>query len=1039
MLLGMLLFTLSLLYGQKPVALQAIELFSGNTPTVYTPFMEGTPAKESTFDLLRQGYSMQLKPEVFSQIKQKAPSIFRLHLDDPFHLELDLYRVNIYSPSSRILTSDGRSADPNPNHFFYRGIIHGKVNSLVTVSILDDHMIILYADESGNHRIQPSPIGGYIAFADHDVLVPPQIECHADDADAGITTQTNSSNNRTTGNCIEVYIEADYKSYQDNGSSVSATEAWVAGLWNEVITLYENEDIPVSLSDIKVYTSTDPFAGINTTLAVLYAFSAHIDTITYDGRLAHFMSTRNLGGGIAWINVLCSTSSPCAVSTTLSTTIVGFPTYSWNVMELTHEMGHNLGSRHTHACVWNGNNTQIDDCGNQWAINNNQNPEGAACFDPNNPILPDAGTIMSYCHAIGGVGIDFNLGFGPLPGNLIRSTYNNANCNTGICSVPSCTNLSTPLDGAINVESCDNLSWIGIVGVSGYKLTIGTTPNGGEIVNNLNVGMATTYNPVSDLPFNAIIYVKIVPFNDAGDAVGCINEIFTVEPNIQPLCTSLTNPPPGDLNCPLTAVMRWAHSIGNQTGYKITMGTTPTGTDIANNVDVGNETAFDPPGFLPPGSTIYVKITPYGNNGDTPNCIVQNFTTAPPIDGDFCNIAINLNCGVSITGSTLNAYFDSDAITCGVTVQAPGIWYKFVGDGQNTIISLCSQYGYDTQLNAYSGSCTSLTCVAGNDDFCSVGSRLTFPTTNGTTYYILVQGWNGQIGNYTITRSCYGGPFYCQSGGRTANLEWIKTFSVAGYQKQSGSSHYSDYTGETITLSRGGVYTATITPAFNQGVKNEYLKIWIDLNRDGDFTDNFEEVSSAGPFQSAVSASLTVPVNINTGNTRMRVSMEREGFPTSCELLAYGEVEDYNVSIRCNLVNTTADDNSNGSLRSVSFCADDNESILFAPTLNDGTINITQGPITCDGQWKWMADAGTNIKIKAAANVQRVLTVPVQRSVEIQNLEIIGGIASFGSAIDNLGVLTLRNVKLTRAVGTTTIPLQNKGSTFIQGTSYLKI
>ena len=29
-----------------------------------------------------------------------------------------------------------------------------------------------------------------------------------------------------------------------------------------------------------------------------------------------------------------------------------------------HELGHLLGSQHTHACVWNGDGTQIDDCGN---------------------------------------------------------------------------------------------------------------------------------------------------------------------------------------------------------------------------------------------------------------------------------------------------------------------------------------------------------------------------------------------------------------------------------------------------------------------------------------------------------------------------------------------------------------------------------------------------------------------------------------------------------------------------------------------------
>jgi len=35
---------------------------------------------------------------------------------------------------------------------------------------------------------------------------------------------------------------------------------------------------------------------------------------------------------------------------------------------------------------------------------------------------------MSYCHLLNDVGIDFNLGFGPQPGDLIRSVVNSASC-----------------------------------------------------------------------------------------------------------------------------------------------------------------------------------------------------------------------------------------------------------------------------------------------------------------------------------------------------------------------------------------------------------------------------------------------------------------------------------------------------------------------------------------------------------------------------------------------------------------------------------
>jgi len=86
------------------------------------------------------------------------------------------------------------------------------------------------------------------------------------------------------------------------------------------------------------------------------------------------------------------------------------------VMVVTHEFGHLFGSRHTHACVWNGDNTAIDGCAGY--------TEGS-CSLPGNP--PQGGTIMSYCHQQS-VGINFALGFGLQPGNVIRNSVINGNC-----------------------------------------------------------------------------------------------------------------------------------------------------------------------------------------------------------------------------------------------------------------------------------------------------------------------------------------------------------------------------------------------------------------------------------------------------------------------------------------------------------------------------------------------------------------------------------------------------------------------------------
>jgi len=71
---------------------------------------------------------------------------------------------------------------------------------------------------------------------------------------------------------------------------------------------------------------------------------------------------------------------------------------------------------------WNGNGTAIDGCGPEAGYDEGCDAE-----------IPTSGTIMSYCHLVADVGIDFNLGFGQQAGDLIRSRVNNASCLTHTC------------------------------------------------------------------------------------------------------------------------------------------------------------------------------------------------------------------------------------------------------------------------------------------------------------------------------------------------------------------------------------------------------------------------------------------------------------------------------------------------------------------------------------------------------------------------------------------------------------------------------
>src|SRR5690606_40148623 len=96
------------------------------------------------------------------------------------------------------------------------------------------------------------------------------------------------------------------------------------------------------------------------------------------------------------------------------------------------------------------------------------------------------------------------------------------------CVVPlPCSNMAGPINGATNIPVTTSLIWTAASGATGYKLTIGVTPGGTDILNNVDLGNVTTYTPVSDFPFNTTIYVKITPYNGSGDAAGCTEESFT--------------------------------------------------------------------------------------------------------------------------------------------------------------------------------------------------------------------------------------------------------------------------------------------------------------------------------------------------------------------------------------------------------------------------------------------------------------------------------------------------------------------------------
>jgi hypothetical protein len=217
--------------------------------------------------------------------------------------------------------------------------------------------------------------------------------------------------------------------FLDKGSSTINVVNYVSGIYNQVVILYANETITTLISEIFVWTSADPYIGLSGSSAHLNDFRVNRPVI--DGDLGHLLSTKSINvGGIAYVDVLCNNAYRYAFSN-IDNTYSNFPTYSWTVMVVTHEMGHNLGSPHTQNCGWVGG-----------ALDNCYTTEGGC---PPGPAPTTGGTIMSYCH-LASYGINFNNGFGTQPGDLIRLRVNAANCIDCDCipnisiTHPICTN-----------------------------------------------------------------------------------------------------------------------------------------------------------------------------------------------------------------------------------------------------------------------------------------------------------------------------------------------------------------------------------------------------------------------------------------------------------------------------------------------------------------------------------------------------------------------------------------------------------------------
>lgn len=225
--------------------------------------------------------------------------------------------------------------------------------------------------------------------------------------------------------------------------------------------------------------------------------------------------------------------------------------------------------------------------------------------------------------------------------------------------------------------------------------------------------------------------------------------IAGLAPRATPACPFALYPTNNAQNVSLSPTIKWYAASGADS-YRVSLGTTPGGTDIVNQQTV-NATSFTPSVTLATSTVYYVKVTAVAAGVESSGCADTMFKTVPPPPAnDACS-------GALLASAFPYTYAQDDAISAtnnnGFITACPdamndGTWFKFVGDGsQYTIkITMPSGSGFDAQMGVYTGTCTNLVCVDTVDNAGGGGAEtLTITSTAGTEYYINVGAYDETV------------------------------------------------------------------------------------------------------------------------------------------------------------------------------------------------------------------------------------------------------------------------------------------------------
>ena len=317
------------------------------------------------------------------------------------------------------------------------------------------------------------------------------------------------------------------------------------------------------------------------------------------------------------------------------------------------------------------------------------------------------------------------------------------------------------------------------------------------------------------------------------------------------------------------------------------------------------------------------------NFGDGTNSTQQNPTHTFAASGYF-------NVTLTVTGQS--GAYDSETKSLYVGPnQAPTADFTYTTLGGNAV-------GFADQSTDPDGTITAWSWNFG-DGGTSTVQNPTHTYASPGTYNVTLTVTDDDGATDPVTRSVSVTLQYCASSSSSDTFH-ITQFNLGSFSNSSAGSTYTDFSNLIIYVDPGGSYATSVK--VNDSFWTGYTRIWVDYNRDGDFTDANEKVFEKAQSGGTISGTVNIPsTGVVTGlKLGLRVHTDTSSYKAPCDQASgWGEVEDYSMIIT-------------GGGGNIAPNAD------FTYTTNNLVVNFTDTSTDVDGTitgWSWnFGDGGTS-------------------------------------------------------------------------------